>query len=173
MDFVTPRYQFSCLGFYEPNTMLQEGAYENARMLFYIRCDCPAASVSLTVYTRCSCARTCFLIWICFSCHFLWLLTMTRRSVSGDGTLLLAVSQASIHTSQIVPLQCYRPPFCCPFLSQQKPEKGWGEGWRMTSPWTGYSQLDESISYIVCRNRFYSLPTCVSIGKGWNFAIKY
>lgn len=125
MDFVSLHYQFSSIEFYEPNTMQQEAHIKMpACMLFYIKCDCPAASVSLTVDTGCSCARTCFPTWICFSCHFLWLLTITRRSVSGDGTLLLAVNQTSINASQIVPLQCYRPPFVARFLSQKKPERG-------------------------------------------------
>lgn len=136
---------------------------------FYIKCDCPAASVSLTVYTCCSRARTRFLTGICFSCHFLWLLTMTQRSISVDGPLLLAVNQTLIHTSQIVPFFF----FCSFFFVTTKAWEMLKEGLRMTSPWTGYSQVDESISYIVCRNRFSSVPTCVRIGKGWNFAIKY
>lgn len=98
---------------------------------FYIKCDCPAASVSLTVYTCCSCGRTCILTRVCFSCYFLWLPPVTHPSILGGGPLLLAVNQTMIHTSQIVLLQCPSFFFFFFFFCHNKSLK---ESWRMTSP---------------------------------------
>lgn len=113
IDFVTLHYQFSTTEFYEPHTMQQEEHIKNACMLFTSNVT---ASDALTVYTRCSRARTRLLTWICFSCHFLWSLTMTRRSILGVGTLPLAVNHTLIHISQAVLLRCYRPPFVALFF---------------------------------------------------------
>lgn len=141
MDFVHLHHQFSSIEFYELNLVQQE---VNIKKL-----ACFLNQTSLSSCFRIpncphllSYAGTFFLPWICSLCHFLWILTAAQCFISGDGTLLFSVKHALIRTSQIVPLQCYRTPFCWPFLVITKTLR---EGWRMTLPWTGYSQFYEFI----------------------------
>lgn len=166
MDFVTPHYQFCSIEFYEPNTALQEA---HIKML----------ACFLHQIWPSSCFHLLNCLHLLFPCQNLlpdldlFLVSFpllvdddTTLRLGGDGTPLLAVNQSLIHTSQIVPLYYYRPLFGCPSC-HNKSLRG---GCRMTSPWTGYSQLDKSIPYIVCRNRFSSVWV---LEKRWNFAIKY
>lgn len=146
MDFVPLHHQFTGIEFYEPNPVQQEA---NIKML--------ACFLNQTSLSSCfrfpNCPHLLFLCQNLFPGLDLFLVSFpldadggTVLHLSGDGTLLSSVKHTLIHTSQIVPLQCYRTPFCWPFLVITK-------NW-MTLPWTGYSQFDESISCIVCRNRF-------------------
>lgn len=172
IDFVTLHYQFSDIEFYEPNTMQQE---VHIKML--------ACFLHQMWLSSCFCLLYC--LHLLFSCQNL----LPDSDLFLVSFPLVADDDAALHLSGWPPAACSKPNLdshftdcACAVLQASflllvfVTTKAWEtpkEGLRMTSPWTGYSQVDESISYIVCRNRFSSMPTRVSIGKGWNFAIKY
>lgn len=142
---------------------------------FYFKYDCPPASISLTIYS-------CFTwpeiaLWFGFFSRVSFVFPVVAdndTAVHPEGWHPAACSKPNLDShftvrASVVLHACFLSAI---FVATKAWERLKGEG-RMTSPWTGYSQLDESISYIVCRNRFSSISTCVSIGKGCNFAIKY
>lgn len=99
MCYLLVCYQFSSIEFYEPNTMPQEVHIKI--LAWFFTSNVTALVQHCSQLSPLACSWACFLIWMCFSCHFLWLLTMTQGSFLRDGTLLLAVHQTFIHTSQV------------------------------------------------------------------------
>lgn len=98
-----------------------------------------------------------------------WSLKATWHSTLWGGTLPFAENQTSNYPSQLVPLPRLQCRHLFIFFATKTQEK-LSESWRKASPWTGYSQWDEAISRVVCRNRFPSVYLC----EDWNnFAIKY
>lgn len=154
MDFVSLHYQFSSIEFYEPNTMQQEA---NIKRLAW--------------FLNQTWLSSCFRLLNC-----LHLLFLVPELVSWLGIVPRVISfgcwwRHSATSKEMAP-RCfqYSKPwftlhrlclcsvtgllFVARFLSQQKTWERVKEGWKITLPWTGYSQFDESISYIVCRNIF-------------------
>lgn len=151
MDFVTLHYQFSNIEFYEPNALQQE---PHIKML-----ACFLHQMWLS---------SCFCLLDCLHLLFLW---QNLHPDSGLFLLLFPLATAcdtALHLRWWPPTACSKPNhdshitdcafavsffffFSFFFFCHNKSLK---ESWRMTSPWTRYSQLDKSISYIVCRNRF-------------------
>lgn len=120
MDFVTPRHQFSGVGFYEPNTTLQE-AHIKMLACFLHHTWLSSCFHLLICLHCCSRARTFFLIWICFSYHF----------------LLVADDDTTLHLGRWHPAARCKPNldshftdfafaalqsslFCCPFFGHNK-----------------------------------------------------
>lgn len=159
MDFVTLHYQFSDIEFYEPNATLQEAHIKMLACFFNIKCDCPAASISLTVYTCCSCARTFFLIW-----------TKTWRSILGRWRpAACRKPNLDWHFTDCV-YAVLHACFLLPIFCRNKSLRGWEKAWRMTSP---YILNWANPSLILFAEIDFPPCVLVSIGKGWNVAIKY
>lgn len=166
MDFVTLHYQFSNIEFYEPNALQQE---PHIKML-----ACFLHQMWLS---------SCFCLLDCLHLLFLW---QNLHPDSGLFLLLFPLATASdtaLHLRWWPPTACSKPnhdshitdcAFAVSFFflflffsfvttKAWKKAGGWHHlelgilNWTNPSP-TLFAEID-----------FPSVPTCVSIGKGWNF----